>query len=134
MNATAAMIHSKYAQQCAAAFGKARQISQILPIRDFNNWAKSVLIKSYLARGSGGKDLSVLDMCSGRGGDLKKFAVGGKVKYLTCIDVSLESIIEAIMRYNSLILSSMGRSMYLADFVWADVFDTALSKDRKSVV
>ncbi|ESU39605.1 mRNA cap guanine-N7 methyltransferase [Giardia duodenalis] len=128
MNATATMIYNKYAQQCAAAFGKARQISKIIPIRDFNNWAKSVLIKQYLVRGSGRKDLSVMDMCSGRGGDLKKFSALGRVRYLACVDVSLESIVEAIMRYNAMVSGPNNRGLYLADFVWADVFETALSK------
>ena len=128
MNATAVMINNKYAQQCAAAFGKARQISRIIPIRDFNNWTKSVLIKQYLTRSSGKKDLSVMDMCSGRGGDLKKFSALGKVKYLACVDVSLESIIEAIMRYNTMVSGPNNRGLYVADFIWADVFETVLSK------
>lgn len=128
MNATAAMIYNRYAQQCAAAFGKTRQISRIIPIRDFNNWAKSVLIKQYLMCGSRKKDLSVMDMCSGRGGDLKKFSALGRVKYLACVDVSLESIVEAMMRYNTMIACPNSRGLYLADFIWADVFETALSK------
>lgn len=128
MNETAIMIYRKYSQQCAAAFGKTRQISRIIPIRDFNNWAKSVLIKQYLVRGSGKKDLSVMDMCSGRGGDLKKFSALGRIKYLACVDVSLESIIEAIMRYNTMVSNPNNRGLYLADFIWADVFETVLSK------
>ena len=47
-------------------------------MRSFNNWVKSVLIRSYL-----GPSSTVLDLCCGKGGDLNKWKEG-RIKYLVC--------------------------------------------------
>ena len=47
-------------------------------MRNFNNWVKSVLIRSYLP-----PDATVLDLCCGKGGDLLKWKEG-HIKYLVC--------------------------------------------------
>lgn len=40
-------------------------------MKNFNNWVKSVLIKSYCSPG-----YYVLDICGGKGGDLPKWSKG----------------------------------------------------------
>ena len=47
-------------------------------MRNFNNWVKSVLIRSFLLGGA-----TVLDLCCGKGGDLLKWKEGG-IDYLVC--------------------------------------------------
>ena len=48
-------------------------------MRNFNNWVKSILIRTYLSRGGG----SVLDLCCGKGGDLLKWKEG-RIRHLVC--------------------------------------------------
>jgi len=47
-------------------------------MRNFNNWVKSVLIRSYLPPSA-----TVLDLCCGKGGDLLKWKEGD-IEYLVC--------------------------------------------------
>lgn len=44
-------------------------------MRGFNNWVKSILIRTYLPSSA-----TVLDLCCGKGGDLNKWKEG-KIKY-----------------------------------------------------
>ena len=52
--------------------------SPIFYMRNFNNWVKSILIRSYLPDGA-----TVLDLCCGKGGDMLKWKEGG-IQYLVC--------------------------------------------------
>ena len=47
-------------------------------MRNFNNWVKSILIRSHLPEGA-----TVLDLCCGKGGDMLKWKEGG-IQYLIC--------------------------------------------------
>ena len=47
-------------------------------MRNFNNWVKSVLIRTYLDKI---QKAHVLDLCCGKGGDLLKWKEGG-ISYL----------------------------------------------------
>lgn len=47
-------------------------------MRNFNNWVKSVLIRTYIQ-----PQITVLDLCCGKGGDLLKWKEGG-IGYLVC--------------------------------------------------
>nr|KAG5707483.1 hypothetical protein BaRGS_011987 [Batillaria attramentaria] len=57
-----------------------RKQSRIFFLRNFNNWVKSVLIGETLQQIREGKNrdepLTVLDLCSGKGGDLLKWKKG----------------------------------------------------------
>jgi mRNA (guanine-N7-)-methyltransferase len=52
-------------------------------MRNFNNWVKSILIRSYLPDGA-----TVLDLCCGKGGDMLKWKEGG-IHYLICAGASM---------------------------------------------
>lgn len=81
-----------------------------------------------------------MDLCCGKGGDLNKFLKLGQVSYYTGVDITLESLIEAIRRYNSIIAESSAPQAHLhtsggfrqkqmqADFVLADVCAVPLQK------
>jgi len=68
--------------------------SDILHLRNLNNWIKSVLIGRYLKRGH-----SVLDLACGKGGDMLKFKAGGCAAYVG-IDIAGQSVRDAVYRYN----------------------------------
>ena len=55
--------------------------SPIFNMRNFNNWVKSILIRSHLSQLSSGA--TVLDLCCGKGGDMLKWKEGG-IHYLIC--------------------------------------------------
>ena len=47
-------------------------------MRNFNNWVKSILLRSYIP-----PKATALDLCCGKGGDLNKWKEGG-IEYLVC--------------------------------------------------
>jgi mRNA (guanine-N7-)-methyltransferase len=50
---------------------EAREYSEVIFLRKFNNWIKSVLINKYC--NLSGPKPSIFDLCSGKGGDLPKW-------------------------------------------------------------
>lgn len=56
---------------------RGRQNSAIYRLRSFNNWLKAVLINLHTRPG-----YSVLDLCCGKGGDLRKWYVRYATLYL----------------------------------------------------
>ena len=52
--------------------------SPIFYMRNFNNWVKSVLIRTYIQ-----PHITVMDLCCGKGGDLLKWKEGG-IGYIVC--------------------------------------------------
>ena len=68
--------------------------SDILHLRNLNNWIKSVLIGQHMKRGHG-----VLDLACGKGGDLNKFKIGG-VEHYVGIDIAGQSVRDAVHRFN----------------------------------
>src|SRR5690348_1752977 len=50
-----------------------RNLSRIIGLKSFNNWVKSVLINEYCISNN---KATVLDICCGKGGDLKKYLHG----------------------------------------------------------
>ena len=55
-------------------------------MRGFNNWVKSVLIRTYLPPSA-----TVLDLCCGKGGDLNKWKEGN-IHYLIGAGEGIHSI------------------------------------------
>lgn len=68
--------------------------SDILHLRNLNNFVKSVLIGKYLL-----PNQAVLDLACGKGGDLLKFKAGRCALYVG-IDIALKSVRDAAARYN----------------------------------
>jgi len=65
-------------------------------MKNFNNWVKSVLIKEHCKQG-----YNVLDLCSGKGGDLLKFNKAS-INHYVAADLAHNSVMDVINRYNSL--------------------------------
>ena len=68
--------------------------SDILHLRNLNNWIKSVLIGQHMKPGHG-----VLDLACGKGGDLNKFKIGGVEQYVG-IDIAGQSVRDAVHRFS----------------------------------
>jgi len=105
------------------------------PMRNFHNWVKSVVIFTYMSSEyTGNKPLTVLDIGTGRGGDLMKF-YHAKISSAVCMDIDYETLHNAvdgaISRYNG------HKKRYPAfpkmSFVCAD-FTTPLDADSQMKV
>uniref|UniRef100_A0A4W3K574 mRNA (guanine-N(7))-methyltransferase n=1 Tax=Callorhinchus milii TaxID=7868 RepID=A0A4W3K574_CALMI len=84
--------HYNELQECGLA---ARSQSRIFFLRNFNNWIKSVLIGECLEKmRKNRRDIGVLDLGCGKGGDLLKWKKGG-ISKLVCI-VCLHSVCECV--------------------------------------
>ncbi|KAI5736295.1 hypothetical protein M8J76_001868 [Diaphorina citri] len=82
-----------------------RKNSRIVYMRNFNNWTKSMLIDEFLTRCKSaqplGSPIKVLDMGSGKGGDMFKWMNGG-VKHVVFADIASVSIEDCKTRYEEL--------------------------------
>ncbi|GFS20103.1 mRNA cap guanine-N7 methyltransferase-like [Elysia marginata] len=103
-----------------------RSRSRIFYLRNFNNWIKSVLIARTLDK-LRAKDqqrkISVLDLCSGKGGDLLKWKKG-KIDHLVCADIAATSVEQSEIRYKEN-RHRDGNRIFDAEFIVADC-----TKDR----
>ena len=81
----------------------ARVDSETIFVRVFNNFIKTLLIQEYsfAIGGPGATNLSVLDLCCGKGGDLKKWSRQRIAHYVGC-DLSPNLVNEAQRRYNEM--------------------------------
>jgi mRNA (guanine-N7-)-methyltransferase len=66
-----------------------RELSPLVFLKCFNNFIKSVLINEYT---KGRLDLSVLDLCCGKGGDLPHKWRQARIAHYVGADLSRESI------------------------------------------
>lgn len=76
------------------------------PMRNFHNWIKSILIYTHCNPiYEKGRNLTILDIACGKGGDIMKFYYA-RIDYYVGIDIDNESIVSrtdgAISRYNQL--------------------------------
>lgn len=99
--------------------------SRTTPFRHFNNYVKSRLISSALdyvwkskasTQGTSSQ-LAVLDLASGRGGDIGKWLLSKRtaVTHYHCFDISSESILEAQRRYDNLDRKPVEATFEVAD-------------------
>lgn len=108
----------------------ARSRSRIFFMRNFNNWLKSVLIGEILeqVRGVGSRQLCVLDLGCGKGGDLLKWRRGG-ISHLVCADLAEVSVEQCQIRYQDMKKKShFNEKIYSAEFITADCTKELLSE------
>ena len=96
-----------------------RRQSEIIGLKSFNNWLKSVLIRQYTKKGN-----HVLDVGIGKGGDLIKYSYS-EIFRLVGIDIARKSLDDAVERYNS----SIGRCRYSLKLICGDC--TKVTSKRK---
>ena len=88
------------------AGNEVRKDSRIIFLRCYNNWVKATMINKYyslLTNPTNFDELSVLDLCCGKGGDLKKFFTDKKIKLYVGADISEKALINAQTRLNKII-------------------------------
>ena len=73
--------------------------SEILHLRNLNNFVKSVLFQKYLPKGDRQRGCVVLDLACGKGGDMLKFKASNIAVYVG-IDIAANSVRDAAHRYN----------------------------------
>jgi len=108
----------------------ARTTSRIFYLRNFNNWVKSVLIADTLSKikeVNPEKQVSVLDLGSGKGGDLLKWKKG-RIANLVMADIAATSVEQSEERYRQNAEKDRYQA-YTAEFIAADCTKERL-KDR----
>lgn len=98
-----------------------RTRSRIFYLRNFNNWIKSVLIADTLGKIKAfnpQKRISVLDLGSGKGGDLLKWKKG-KICSLVCADIAATSVQQCEERHRQN-KQRERHGIYDAEFITAD--------------
>lgn len=73
-----------------------RQHSEIIHLRQFNNWIKSVLIEKYCP-----KDASIFDCACGKGGDIPKWKLKDP-RLFVFSDISSDSLKRAYQKYQKM--------------------------------
>ena len=125
-----------------------RDSSSIIGLRKYNNWLKSVLaqqttesLKSLYASShllsvsTSPENLRVLDICCGKGGDIKKWLYAGVNTYVG-IDIAEQSVIEAERRLNEMLESSFHfqkmisrkNSTFKSKFIALDCFNHVIDE------
>uniref|UniRef100_A0A3B5LSD8 mRNA (guanine-N(7))-methyltransferase n=1 Tax=Xiphophorus couchianus TaxID=32473 RepID=A0A3B5LSD8_9TELE len=99
-----------------------RSQSRIFYMRNFNNWLKSVLIGEILDRvqRAGSRNVSVLDLGCGKGGDLLKWRRGG-ISHIVCADIAEVSVDQCRTRYEEMKRKShSNEKIFSAQFIASD--------------
>lgn len=104
-----------------------RNDSRILHLRNLNNWMKSMLISDFLDQlaTDGCKSARVLDLCCGKGGDLRKWRIGG-IREILMTDIAAISLQDCRDRYHNLRDRRTGQLPFRANFVVADLSEIVL--------
>uniref|UniRef100_A0A4W5NHF0 mRNA (guanine-N(7))-methyltransferase n=1 Tax=Hucho hucho TaxID=62062 RepID=A0A4W5NHF0_9TELE len=99
----------------------ARSQSRIFYMRNFNNWLKSVLIGEILDKvRQSRRELSVLDLGCGKGGDLLKWRKG-HISRLVCADIAAVSVEQCQVRYEYMRKRGHpNERIFSAEFITAD--------------
>uniref|UniRef100_A0A915N7E8 mRNA cap guanine-N(7) methyltransferase n=1 Tax=Meloidogyne javanica TaxID=6303 RepID=A0A915N7E8_MELJA len=108
-----------------------RNNSSILHLRNLNNWMKSMLIADTLDRLKsqsekfGWGQIRVLDLACGKGGDLRKWRVGG-IDEIVMTDIAEVSLQDCRDRFNRMRDRRTRRLPFNAHFVQADLIEVDL--------
>ncbi|XP_055983083.1 mRNA cap guanine-N7 methyltransferase [Sorex fumeus] len=108
-----------------------RSESRIFYMRNFNNWIKSALIGEFLekVRQKKKRDITVLDLGCGKGGDLLKWKKG-RISKLVCADIADVSIKQCQQRYGEMKTRSRDNEyMFSTEFITADCSKKLLMDD-----
>ncbi|ESO90795.1 hypothetical protein LOTGIDRAFT_122655, partial [Lottia gigantea] len=128
---------AKHYNELQEAGRQSRALSRIYHMRNFNNWTKSILIGDTLDKIRGtdrNKKIVVLDLCSGKGGDLLKWKKGG-IDQLVCADIAATSVEQCETRFKEMSERSRneryGPRLYEAEFIAADCTKEELTERYK---
>lgn len=104
-----------------------REDAQSFNIRKFNNWIKAVLITTTTKQND-----KVLDLGSGKGGDLPKWCKQ-RVSLLTCVDISKQSLDEARRRFANITWCKIKAEFiqanpYTNEFITGTLYDVVSSQ------
>ncbi|KAF3035518.1 mRNA cap guanine-N7 methyltransferase [Didymella keratinophila] len=91
--------------------------SKIKGLRSYNNWVKSSLIQKFIGDE---RNLKILDIGCGKGGDLQKWQASRKVELYVGCDPADVSINQAKERYKS--MQKKSRRLFHAEFFAKDCF------------
>ncbi|XP_023683892.1 mRNA cap guanine-N(7) methyltransferase [Paramormyrops kingsleyae] len=121
--------HYNTLQECSR---EARTRSRIFYMRNFNNWLKSVLIGEILEKvKQSRKELCVLDLGCGKGGDLLKWRMGN-IHKLVCADIASVSVEQCEQRYLDMRKKNHRQDrLFSAEFITADCTKELLSTKLK---
>ncbi|XP_041101080.1 mRNA cap guanine-N7 methyltransferase [Polyodon spathula] len=121
--------HYNTLQECGLA---ARSQSRIFYLRNFNNWLKSVLIGEILEKvKQKRRDVGVLDLGCGKGGDLLKWKKG-RISKLVCADIAAVSVEQCQQRYSDMKTRDRHNDcIFSAEFVSADCTKELLADKLK---
>lgn len=122
-------IEGHYDRHAVANKNTNRRESASFSLFQFNNWVKATMISRYAIRYD-----NVLDLGGGRFGDIQKWmraSYQGKISRVVIVDVSAQSIREALNRYNSMVSrydvrKKREQKPFRADFYVADCFEYRL--------
>ncbi|XP_071959248.1 mRNA cap guanine-N(7) methyltransferase-like isoform X2 [Antedon mediterranea] len=93
-------------------------------MRNFNNWIKSICIGETLTKlRQENNNITVLDLCCGKGGDLLKWKKG-QISHLVCVDIADVSVKQAQSRYQEMKEKAQNerypQNVFRAEFYTAD--------------
>ncbi|CAI9583499.1 unnamed protein product [Staurois parvus] len=128
-HSSAVAAHYNELQECGL---QQRSLSRIFYLRNFNNWMKSALINEFLGRVREKKtrNIAVLDLGCGKGGDLLKWRKG-KIDKLVCTDIADVSVQQCEQRYVEMKERARHEHIFEAEFVTADSTKELLSTKLK---
>ncbi|KAL7830021.1 hypothetical protein SRHO_G00311480 [Serrasalmus rhombeus] len=121
--------HYNALQECGLV---ERSRSRILHMRNFNNWMKSALIGEIVEKVKRERrDVTVLDLGCGKGGDLLKWRKG-HISKLVCADIAAISVDQCRQRYDDMRRRGHpNERIFSAEFVTADCSRELLSDKLK---